>query len=480
MSKMDSSSVPSETQQRNTITIYDKRWFFRLNRSEDDSDCDTETNSQPSQRTRKKSRGLLDEISLRSIDGHLVVCMITPTEHRLFTFFDSFLDFALYQQKIVPEKRYFYEIAFGEYPQKPHFDIDIAANPNDVKDIESLGEQIKDSLIEQVIKIYADRSVDLDLQRDILVYTSHGPSKRSYHLVVNNYCHVDYRDARCLYEKVMLSLPDSFSSYIDRAVYSKKQQFRIVGSQKFESGRPKVFQKQWTYFGQLIDHLYNDEPDTPDSVLQLDESLISYTSNCNVLPSLFDASESKSQPKSSRLHDVEDVSRRTAEQAVILLASQGGLSPSDRRFPYRFDGIHGGIVCLKRLKPSRCSICNRVHDHENPYLVILGEGPRKTIYFHCRRAPDSQKLLLGHLDVTLPNTIETKNTPKVISDPTGAAKRKEQELISWCSSVEDRVKKMTEKEPDVPSVKKPWKDEKIDPAHQKKMLDNTRFQLPYI
>jgi hypothetical protein len=42
-----------------------------------------------------------------------------------------------------------------------------------------------------------------------------------------------------------------------------------------------------------------------------------------------------------------------------------------------------------------CSICNRNHENENPYLVIAGEN--RDVFLDCRRNNDNKKLLVGSL-----------------------------------------------------------------------------------
>lgn len=299
--------------------------------------------------------------------------------YRLYGKFKTYLEYGIYQMKLPKHERCFYEIALGEKSQKPHFDIDI-------DDPTVNGDHVKDMLVDSIISI-----IKIDLN-DILIYTSHGNNKQSYHVIINNHCHANNIEAKAFYDMVVNNIPIEDRKWIDRAVYSPTQQFRIVGSSKIGSDRTKVFQKTWTYHDKTIKHEYPEEPDSPEHefVMQLEESILGYTNNCRFLPSY--------DPKPEDIKhydDIDDVTKEDAIEGLKLVAQAGNIKITDSKFPYKFMGINGPIVMLKRKKPSKCRICNRIHEHENPYLIIIGD--EKNVYFHCRRAPEDKKLFLGKL-----------------------------------------------------------------------------------
>ena len=55
---------------------------------------------------------------------------------------------------------------------------------------------------------------------------------------------------------------------------------------------------------------------------------------------------------------------------------------------YTFDKISNGIIYIKRLMPSYCSICKRVHNSIDGYIFIKDAH----YYLNCRRS--SKSLLL--------------------------------------------------------------------------------------
>ena len=70
----------------------------------------------------KHLKGLLDDNP--NIESKLVVCAQPKDNERFFCLFDSHLDFITYYKKIENQNKHFYEVIFGNYPQKPHFDLD--------------------------------------------------------------------------------------------------------------------------------------------------------------------------------------------------------------------------------------------------------------------------------------------------------------------------------------------------------------------
>ena len=89
---------------------------------------------------------------------------------------------------------------------------------------------------------------------------------------------------------------------------------------------------------------------------------------------------------------------------------------------------------LKRTRPSRCKICCRIHENENPYLLVVGD--EKSVYFHCRRAPEGKSLFLGKLN-------PEENSPiKDNSDKNTNDKNIEQIKINWTKNVIEKVQQL--------------------------------------
>jgi len=146
-------------------------------------------------------RGLFNDKPRHTLSKNLIVRLTyqepgSDKVFKLFTVFKSYLEYGIYQLKLPQHERCFFEIVLGESTQKPHFDIDIENTSVD-------GEAVKDNLLDSIIKVLNEKNVKLDLGRDILIYTSHGHGKQSYHVVVNNYCHANNVEARAFYDNIM-------------------------------------------------------------------------------------------------------------------------------------------------------------------------------------------------------------------------------------------------------------------------------------
>jgi len=320
-------------------------------------------------------------------------------EHsRLFALFNSYIELYNYQMQIAPDQRYLYEIIFGDLPQKPHFDIDIKDSecPKEIG-LEELGNVVKDEVIANILAVGKENGVKFSLERDILVYTSHGETKRSYHIVIHHHCHSNHEQAKSFYKAVTGKMKVENAVYVDHSVYSSKQNFRLLGSQKILSYRPKKFCETYSFAGKEVKHLYDVDFLSPEHK-QLESfkiSLLSWVSECEYLPSFQDDSERERYIKHQIDMDYGDLSDTSIEEAIQIM--HRSLQAEGSKFPFAVREVRGNIVSLRRLRPSWCYICERTHEHENPYLLIVG----RDVHFCCRRS-GSKSYLLGTLTQSSP------------------------------------------------------------------------------
>ena len=346
-------------------------------------------------------RRLLDDYPADTLVNHIIVQAVTPEGKILFGIFPSYLEYARYHYSLKPERRCFFETNLGNRSQKPHFDIDINIEEN--PDID--GSDVIDDLIDCILDVLSKSDVEIILQEHVLIFSSHGTKKKSYHVIIDSFMHLNNLEAKAFYNEVIMHVNPDYAQYIDKAVYSSKQQFRIVGNQKPGSGRIKVLMEEWSYHGEIIKYQYSQEPrdDYHKLLLQLDASLISNTAGCLPMPNFMKVDDNgriirtsksgETRTEQSDSYFEEDISKDIAVKALMLLAETAGLTIRDPRFPYSLLNISGGIISLRRLKPSRCRICNRVHENENPYLFIIGDD--YTVFFNCRR--NDKNWLVGTL-----------------------------------------------------------------------------------
>lgn len=339
------------------------RWYYRLVKGDN-------------------GRSLMDRYDISSLIKGLVICYAPKKSdeksYHLYARFDMYMDFYKYMLTFPKNERHFYEVIMGEGAQKPHFDIDIS----DCDDFEIVANDTKDHLIRSIIEVFESKKLKIDIQKDILIYSSHGEKKRSFHLVVNNKCHQNNREAKIFYEKVIQRIPEFYKKFIDRAVYSPRQQFRILGSQKVGSDRPKMFSEIFTFKNVKYYHEYTEEINNPflKGAMLLYESLVSFTATCNYLPTFLNEDELNSYS------DIvyQEISEQQVEDALNLLDDDSSV----------LSNVIDGIILLKRIRASRCPSCsssfeNKIHEHENPFMFIVDDK----VYWNCRRT--KKNLYLG-------------------------------------------------------------------------------------
>lgn len=301
---------------------------------------------------------------------------------KLYGMFPNYLDFAKFFIKLGNNVRSFYEIVLGENRQKPKFDLDMPVETE---------ENVLEDLISAILETLEEKGIHLLLEKDVCIYSSHGEDKKSYHVVINSFCHVNNIEAKAFYKEVMKKLPQyENGKWIDRAVYSKTQQFRTYGSCKAGTKRFKKLDRTWHYKGKEIVHVSPEQAEDGDHafLINFEESLITArVSNCMVLPNFY-VEEKKEYQQGI------DVEMDMAMEAMQLISSIAGCNFGDPQFPYELDRLEGPFVVLKRLRPSNCVLCKRTHQNQNPYLLIT---PEKYVFFHCRRAAADKKWYLGCL-----------------------------------------------------------------------------------
>ena len=83
-------------------------------------------------------------------------------------------------------------------------------------------------------------------------YSSNSQTKKSFHLIIPKYFFENNIQAKRLWQFFQERLPADYSKYIDDMVYSKLQNFRVLGSHKLpkndEEPRPKKIAKKIGFF----------------------------------------------------------------------------------------------------------------------------------------------------------------------------------------------------------------------------------------
>jgi hypothetical protein len=375
-----------------------------------------------------KTPSLLSEMPLERLTKALTVCHTRITlpdgtrrangkDFKLYSYFENYVDFYCYMANFISvSERSFFEIIFGTYAQKPHFDIDIDIETVKAKypeeDIEDLAKYIVDTVLTSCIEVLKEVKINLDIETSVLVYTSHNEKKKSFHLLLNRLYHRNNTQAKNFYFHVMdkfrVTSGGKYIEFVDKAVYSAKQQFRILGCQKPGTGRIKTFQPIFTFLDTTYSHIYYEdlEDETLLDLCKLYESLVTFVSGCRMLPdfkekervvqqSIFNYLTKPNNESSVMLHINKDIGEAAFQKLKQVM----------QPCPFSYHNkINENIIELTRNAPSMCPNCNTVHHNQHPFLSITQYGH---IYWNCRRGnKEDKKFYVGQLSEAEIDTAE--------------------------------------------------------------------------
>lgn len=355
---------------------------------------------------------LSDVIPYEELKKMFLVCVNAPRPAdwkkqdqpiRFFAAFKSALDFVHYIKKIPPERWSFFEYIMGSQNQKLYFDVDIKMEeflkiaPGG--DIDSFARGLISELVHGIVETFAERGVQIDLTRNLLLFSSHSTTKRSFHIIVNGYAVVNNEENFILASEVLDGFPEIYRNFIDTGMYSSKQQLRLYGSQKTGSGRPKVFVEKWFYGTTLIEsNFYQDLKRAAHDPASLEilkfttlflASCVTVTTGCQLLPAVIEPEvkvRAGGRPKLwAETHAFDnDFVTEEIKDAIHVRADP-------RLFEiYRLGEIKGSLITLIRHSgvSNDCSLCNRRHDNDNAFLTVNSKGH---VYFHCHAFRRHQK-----------------------------------------------------------------------------------------
>jgi hypothetical protein len=306
--------------------------------------------------------------SIKFTNDQFLICL-GINNSRFYASFPNFKSLYLYQRSTIPDFRCFYEIIQGDKLQKPHFDIDVEGDL-------SRADVLRDNVIEAIMSILPD----ISLENDILVFSSHGETKRSYHIVVDNWYHANNLEAKELYNRVAAKIANHEG--LDHSVYSSVQQFRLLGSTKHDKERFKIIENVFTYKGRQI--VNNIEKSTEDEDYEyFKRSLITNCGYCRPLPQLITFNKHVMEASA-------DITLDMLNDCMQLLRYHYGYDL------YTFREIKDGIICLKRSRPSYCDMCDRIHEKDHPFLTLSSNG---SLYLYCRRNILNRRQFLGFIDI---------------------------------------------------------------------------------
>lgn len=341
----------------------------------------------------------------------LIICRWL--EYRNFSIYYPFYTFIQESYKVPVQDRCFFECILGSQPQKPYFDIDFntkrkavtdsiaEVDDEDIDSIEQTGWTLEKAqcVVKDLIRSILDisttfpGSAGIKLE-DIMVFSSHGKTpegdqKLSYHVVVDRWCFPDVASNKFFCGKVIDNMQLNLAAAVDHRVYKNLQQFRTYMSAKYQKGRIKILDQTLCTWRPLAWGGLSDNPARRYYQI-LFASLISLTSTCKIIG--YEVPQKALRTDFVEHDDLSDAAITSIRGSVDLIIDGD----------FDIVEVKGRMVILKRLKPSRCPICERTHEHENAFLTVSGDG---FVWYHCHRADTSTKVILSVIDAGLVNSV---------------------------------------------------------------------------
>lgn len=350
----------------------------------------------------KNEGGLFASIDQEQIKKGLIICMEMPAAidpfrktyesykrksnpnyepspfNRYFACFSSFLNFFNWRRKIRTDRWFFHEVIRMQ-EVKTFFDIDLNCDASEYEQkLEELDEMLE--LIREHFNLYLAREkLDLISFEETALFTSstrdykEGKSKISAHFVIPKYSWESPLHLKCFVYKYILPNLGDFAEYVDKQVYSSQHNLRILGSLK--GSRRKITQR--------VSIGYNKE----DSLDCLQCSLITFCDDAIKLSMGDEMQSMESKTLSTDQLKEYGIDIQRVYKALGEVNSWGeSVFSADR-----ITEIGGRVkVHLSRRQKSYCVICNRVHEHENAFLIATKEE----IFFKCLRNDSSEILLM--------------------------------------------------------------------------------------
>jgi hypothetical protein len=354
----------------------------------------------------------------RPSDTSLVICQ--SISKKSFTMFGNYIEYGKYylSPTMRPSHQCFFELIPGNHLQKPYFDIDIHLLPPSMISIPPSGGGGADEDSEEGVPVLSVEDAELLCsqileniplefpgikQQDIIVCTSHSAVKRSYHIIVDNWCLLSHEDNRCFFNKVRDAIAKTnprltHPKIMDNSVYKSVQQLRILGCHKWESDRVKIIDHSILLspsFPILTSSPLKGEEDRrrclkkddweppvkPKNqahlfMMQLAATLVTNIGHCAMLPSLY-------TPPDNIKYEGFDLSESEIKESLKLFNNEC----------YTFRKASKNRIDMKRIKPdlTKCLLCKRKHDNIDCYLIVNNQYQ---VHYYCYLA-SSARCLLG-------------------------------------------------------------------------------------
>ena len=311
--------------------------------------------------------------------------------------------------------RNYFEDTPGESLQKPRFDIDMSMTSSEGAILSSPAilrspQAVLDDLLYAIMGYMASVGDAIDLATDVAVYTSHGATKASFHVVMPNHHHCNHREAKRFHELITNRMSSRYSPFVDPAVYSRFQLFRILGSTKhgLTVARTKVVLTRARIGGASGSEVRwapdaEGLPDTIPSINALGRSLLTAVSTPSSRWLPLDMLDDLSTTTLTTPISIAAMNPTMAQRVQEALVKAIAAIPPHYEYADIQPSADEGIHRVERVDSGYCEACDRIHGTDskgdNAFMTIdMRPGNMiGAIYLRCHRAP-KRGLLLATID----------------------------------------------------------------------------------
>ena len=325
----------------------------------------------------KTKKNLLSSVKYDHFKGNILVCKESYYDEnkkkREFTMFKDNTELCKFIYSQEKSERCLYEILLSDVSRKPYFDVDM--DIQELKNQNLSPEKFSEELI-------------VNLLEAIKVFTSHTKKKFSFHIILENYRLQGYKESESFYKETLKFVDSKFKKeddkFIDPNVYKTVQQFRISDCHKCGKDNFKILDERLSINFNYPARCKN-EFSRKNHLLK--SSLLTYVKDTIILE------EFSENTKEFKKMNAGSASEGDVGKALEIFYK------FYNEFDFEFQDMvseNGNLlITFRRLNPTKCKMCKRIHENENPYLLVCGEN--RNVLFDCRRRPqDVDREYLGY------------------------------------------------------------------------------------
>lgn len=350
-------------------------------------------------------------------ENNMVVAEELPNKALCFMLFDSYNNFYSVLRRTKHNERNFYELNCKEHKwNKMVFDLDGDLNVDMTK--------LRNQLVDAILNVSNRYNLNIQLE-DIMLFESNGDDKQSEHLIIDRHLFFKtFHNYRLLFCNLCKSMIDvDLRKYVDDRIYNNNRAFRMAYCTKKGKNRFKTFKPIWEYNGKKIQYkfdydIFNELLNNKEIIT--DDLLIDEYNREVFFRSLITTTSHNYHKHTSIFHDIKNNSgKKNFEENISVDFDENEVFDYFLQcFPeytnkFTYSKTEKSFIHLTNKRGYNCKICNRPHDHQHPYLFVLGEEQK--VYFNCRQNNNNENLYVGIMypERKLINTQNTDNDEKI-------------------------------------------------------------------